>query len=130
MQNKAEKLRKEDYDLFSSMEGHYVSENEKTFFEMMRRKMEYEITVSNDLILSEFDNDDHLYILRCVYEEIVIGHGLPNHYDEECHVMTLAEALATNLKECGFLEREITLLEWLRGRDYENVRYDNNFDDE
>lgn len=130
MKSKAQKLWKEDYELFDSMEGHYVSENEKTFFEKMRHKMEYEITVSNDLIMSEFDNDDHIYILRCVYEEIVVGHGLPNHYDEECHVMTLAEALNSNLKELGFLERDVTLLEWLRERDYKDIRYDNNFDDE
>lgn len=34
----ANKLWPEDYKLFSDMEGHYFSENEKTFFEKMKNK--------------------------------------------------------------------------------------------
>lgn len=121
------KLWKEDEELFSSMEGHYISSNEKVFFEKMKYKMEYEIASSNDLIMFEEDNEDHIYIVRCVYEEIIVGHGIKDNYDEEFHVMTLAEALNANLKNLGFLERDITLLEWLRERDYEGVRYNHNY---
>lgn len=109
------------------MIGHYVSDKERTFFEKMRYKMEYEIAPSNDLIMFEEDNEDHIYILRCVYEEIIIGHGIKGNYDEEFHVMTLSEALNANLKELGFLKSDITLLEWLRGRDYEGIRYNHNY---
>lgn len=122
------KLWPEDYDLFAAMEGHYVSENEKTFFEKMRYKMEYEISLSNDLILSEVDNDDLIYIVRCIYDEIIVGHGTYGHYDPEYHVMNLSEALSANLKELGYLDRDITLHEWLRERDYEGVMYDHNND--
>ena len=116
MKNPENKLWKEDEDLFTSMIGHYVSDKERTFFEKMRYKMEYEIDPSNDLIMFEEDNEDHIYILRCVYEEIII-----------VHVMTLSEALNANLKELGFLKSDITLLEWLRGRDYEGIRYNHNY---
>lgn len=121
------KLWKEDEEFFSSMEGHYTSANEKEFFERMRHKMEFEIAPSNDLIMFEEDNDDHIYIVRCIYEEMIVGHGLKDKYDEEFHVMTLTEALHANLKKLGFLDRDITLLEWLRERDYKGVRYNNNY---
>ena len=43
--------------------------------------------------------------------------------------MYLAEALQLNLKEVGLLDRDITLFEWLRERDYKGVEYDHNYDD-
>ena len=127
MEKKENKLWKEDEELFTSMEGKYKSLNEKVFFEKMKFKMEYEIAPSNDLIMFEEDNDDHIYIVRCVYEEIIVGHGLKGSYDEEFHVMTLNEALNANLKQLGFLNRDVTLLEWLRERDYEGIRYNHNY---
>ena len=78
-------------------------------------------------IMFEEDNDDHIYIVRCYYEEFIIGHGLKGKYDEEFHVMTLSEALNANLMQLGFLSRDITLLDWLRERDYEGIRYNHNY---
>lgn len=117
----------EDDKLFATMEGHYTSENEKTFFEKMKSKMENEIAPSNDLIMFEEDNEDHIYIVRCIYDEFIIGHGTAGHYDEEYHVMNLSDALNANLIEIGFLNRDITVLEWLRARDYKGVRYNHNY---
>ena len=121
------KLWKEDEELFASMKGHYTSDNEKVFFEKIRYKMEYEDAPSNDLIMSEEDNDDHIYIVRCYYEEFIVGHGKKDNYDEEFHVMTLAEALIANLMQLGFLSRDITLLDWLRERDYKGIRYNHHY---
>lgn len=118
----------EDYELFARMEGHYVSDNEKIFFEKMRYKMEYEITLSNDLIMFELDNEDLIYIVRCIYDEIILGHGTEGHYAPEHHVMNLSEALNSNLKELGYINRDITLLEWLRERDYKGIMYNHNAD--
>lgn len=122
------KLWPEDARLFADMAVHYVSENEKTFFENMKQKMENELAISNDLILSEVDNDDLIYIVRCIYDEIIVGHGTAGHYDPEHHVMNLSQALNANLKELGYLDRDITLFDWLRERDYEGVMYDHNYD--
>lgn len=127
MKQLGNKLRREDEELLVSMKGHYASENEKIFFEKIRYKMEYEDAPSNDLIMFEEDNDDHIYIVRCYYEEFIIGHGLKGKYDEEFHVMTLSEALNANLMQLGFLSRDITLLDWLRERDYEGIRYNHNY---
>lgn len=123
----ANKLWPEDYKLFANMEGHYISENEKSFFEKMKYKMENEIAPSNDLIMFEEDNEDHIYIVRCIYDEFIIGHGLKDQYDNEFHSMNLSEALNANLKELGFLKRDITLLNWLRARDYNGIRYNHNY---
>lgn len=121
------KLWTEDSNLFSKMEGHYVSENEKTFFEKIRYKMEHELAPSNELIMSEIDNDDKIYIVRVDYDEFIVGHGTVGHYDEEFHGMNLSEVLDANLKELGYIDNDITLWEWLRERDYKGVRYNNNY---
>lgn len=123
----ANKLWPEDFKLFANMEGHYISDNEKAFFEKMKFKMENEIAPSNDLIMFEEDNDEQIYIVRCIYDEFIVGHGTKSHYDEEYHVMNLPEALSANLKTLGFIDRDITLLEWLRERDYEGIRYNHNY---
>lgn len=123
----ANKLWPEDFKLFANMEGHYISDNEKAFFEKMKFKMENEIAPSNDLIMFEEDNDEQIYIVRCIYDEFIVGHGTKSHYDEEYHVMNLSEALSANLKTLGFIDRDITLLEWLRERDYEGIRYNHNY---
>lgn len=127
MNTEANKLWPVDSKLFANMEGHYTSDNEKVFFEKMKFKMENEIAPSNDLIMFEEDNDDHIYIVRCIYDEFIVGHGTKSHYDDEYHVMNLSEALSANLKTLGFIDRDITLLEWLRERDYRGIRYNHNY---
>ena len=119
-------LTKTDLALFERMKGHYQSENEREFFEKLRKKEEEEFTFTNDLILHEFNNEDQLFIVRCYYEEYIVGSAIRR---EEEHTMDLSEALAINLKDAGLLERDITLFDWLRERDYAGVEYDHNYDD-
>ncbi len=123
------KLIQEDEELFSYMAKNYTSDNEREFFEKMKYKQENVLTISNDLILWEMDNTDHIYIIRCEYEEYIIGHGVEGNYDDEYHSMTLREALDVNLKAQGFIDQDITLLDWLRARDYQGIQYDHNYDD-
>ena len=97
-QNKEHKLVPEDAELFNAMRGNYFSNNERVFFERLQDKEEHEFTVSNDLLLYEGDNEEHIYIVRCEFEEYIVGHGIDGHYDEECHTMCLSDALRINLK--------------------------------
>ena len=120
------RLALKDKALFESMVGHYQSDNEREFFENLRFKQENVFTVSHDLILHEDNNEGGLYIVRCEYEEYIVGQ---EKVIEEQHVMFLAEALQLNLKEAGLLDRDITLFDWLRERDYKGVEYDHNYDD-
>ena len=117
----------EDKALFDSMIGHYQSDNEREFFEKQRYKQENVITISNDLLLHEDNNEDKIYIVRCWFDEYVIGGEGYKHGEE--HYMNLSEALNANLKEIGVLNRDITLFQWLRERDYKGVEYNHNFDD-
>lgn len=66
----------EDAALFASMAGNYQSANEENFFKDMQHKEEYEPTALNDLIVSEYENKDEIYMVRMYNEEYVIGHGV------------------------------------------------------
>ena len=128
MNTKKHELWDEDKKLFESMKGHYQSVNEENFFKNMQFKQEYECTSLNDLIVSEYENEDEIYIVREYNEEYVVGHGIETDGVQEEHVMNLSEALALNLKDLGFLNRDVTLLQRLRECDYQVVNYERNYD--
>jgi len=121
-------LLTEDKVLFEKMETQYVSNNEKNFFKNIRYKQEFEITGLNDLLVSEYENSDEIYIVRECYEEYVVGHGIGTDGAQETHVMSLLEALNLNLKDLGYIDRDLTLLNWLREGDYAYVKYNRNYD--
>lgn len=118
----------EDAKLFASMVGHYQSENEENFFKNMQYKQEYEVTALNDLIVSEYENADEIYIVRMYNEEYVVGHGIDTDGAFEEHTMCLSDALTLNLKALGYIERNLTLWDWLRECDYAVVNYERNYD--
>lgn len=128
MDTKKHNLPQEDKELFEGMRGKYISLNEENFFKNMQYKEEYEITGLNDLLVSEYENDDEIYIVREYYEEYLVGKGIDSDGAAEEHVMTLSEALSLNLKALGFIDRDISLLEWLRECDYRHVKYNRNYD--
>lgn len=117
-----------DEELFDSMKGKYASKNEETFFQKMQYKEEYERSALNDLLVSEYENTDEIYVVRMYNEEYIVGHGVGSNGANEEHVMNLSEALALNLKELGYIERDLTLWDWLRECDYSVVKYDRNYD--
>ena len=92
----------------------------------MQYKEEYQATALNDLLVSEYENQDEIYIVRMYNEEYIVGQGIGTDGINEEHVMCLFEAL--NLKELGFLDRDLTLLDWLRECDYSVVNYERNYD--
>ncbi len=126
METSKNKLWDVDEQLFASLEGKYQSDNEALFFRNMKFKQEYEPTLSNDLIVSESDNDDKIYLVRVEYDEYLVGKA--GNEELEVHVMNLSEALSVDLSVVG-LNRRLTLLEWLKQRDYVGVMYDHNYDD-
>ena len=105
-----------------------MSANEENFFKNMQYKQEYEPTALNDLIVSEYENDDEIYIVRMYNDEYVVGHGIDTDGAFEEHVMCLSEALMLNLKSLRFIDRDLTLWEWLRECDYTVVNYERNYD--
>ena len=83
MENKKTKLIAEDASLFKDMEGKYVSNEEKEFFERMKFKIESEPAPANDLIMSDRNNDDGIYIVRCYDYEFRIGCHVGEEYKKE-----------------------------------------------
>ncbi|MCI5982129.1 MAG: hypothetical protein SPE05_03400 [Bacteroidales bacterium] len=128
MTTKKHTLPKADEELFRLMEGNYVSPNEENFFKNLQYKEEYEITGLNDLLVSKYKNEDEIYLVRMYYEEYLVGQGIGSDGAREEHVMTLSEALSLNLKDSSLLNRDLTLLEWLRECDYVCVNYKRNHD--
>jgi hypothetical protein len=128
MTQEKNKLWDVDQNLFESMKGNYISENEENFFKNIQYKQEYECTALNDVLVSAYENNDELYVVREIFEEYVVGHGIGTNGAYEEHVMNLSEALALNLKDLGFIDRNLTLWEWLRECDYAVVNYERNYD--
>ena len=128
MINEKHKSWDADAKLFASMKGNYQSKNEENFFMNMQYKEEYQATALNDLLVSEYENQDEIYIVRMYNEEYIVGQGIGTDGVNEEHVMCLFEALNLNLKELGFLDRDVTLLDWLRECDYSVVNYERNYD--
>lgn len=117
----------EDRLLFAKMAKEAVSEQEREFFDVQHYKQVNNYATANDLVMSENNNPDHIYIIRINADEYIVGNNLfPDH---EIHTMNLYDALNTNLKETGLLDKDISLLDWLRERDYQGVEYEHNFDD-
>lgn len=121
-------LSEKDATLFASMKGKYQSVNEENFFKNMQYKQEYEPTALNDLLVSEYENDDKIYIVRMYNEEYLVGYGINTDGAYEEHVMCLSDALELNLKSLGYIDRDLTLWEWLRKCDYSVVNYGRNYD--
>jgi len=111
-----------DKQLYEKMRNNYVSEAERKFFERQEWKAYNEYT-DWELLIETNENEDGLYLLREIYTEYEIGIS-DERPIESIHTMTLAEILAVNLKSVGFIDRDITLLDWLRERDYKGIRYD------
>ena len=63
MANKVHDLWAEDKALFERMRGNYVSNNEANFFKNIQYKQEHEITGLNDLLISEYENQDEIQYL-------------------------------------------------------------------
>lgn len=120
----------QDEALFSKIEKEKVSASEEHFFQEMQKKMLDENAPWPETLVWEHDNQDHLYLLRQGYDEFMLGKGTSREewQHSEIHTMNLFEVLFTNLKEVNLLDRDITLLQWLREHDFSCVRYNHEND--
>lgn len=119
------KLWPQDEDLFSNSEKENISASEENFFHKMQTKMLDENAPWPETLVWENDNPDCLYLLRPGYDEFILGKGCSREewLQSEVHKMNLYDVLSTNLKETNLLNRDITLLQWLREQDFSCVRY-------
>lgn len=117
-----------DKELFNRISSNYQSYKERWFFESIKELEQWDCSVAHDIIMSQNDNEDCIFIVRANCNEYIFGcDDLKDHRVYE-HVMTLSEALSSNLKALGVVDTDITLLEWLRSRDYSGVSFNHNLD--
>lgn len=78
--------------------------------------------------MHEKDNEDGLYILRVGTDDIMIGRNMEKSGEttSPVEISGLFAALEEDIYE--YVGRHVTLLEWLRERDYRGIRYDANND--
>ena len=126
METRANELWPADKELFAKMKTTSMTPDEFNFFLNMQFKEEHEPTLSNDLIMSENDNAEKIYIVRELYDEYVIGCEL--HPEEEVHVMNLSEALNIRLSDIGIMNAYGTIGDWLRSINYKGVSFNHNYD--
>ena len=123
-----DRLSNEDIQLFADMQGKWVSENEKKFFETLENKEMHELAPCGDELLLNDENEDGLEIIRNDFSEYEItgSNASTNAVSHGQYCSTLKEALSVNLKNANLLERDITLLDWLRENDYKAINYKRN----
>jgi len=119
-------LQKKDATLFEQMKGHYQSEEERIFFETMCYKEQREPAYSNEALILEDENEDNIFIIRCSEHEYEYGRGAHEN-PSRLYVDTLSDMLTTNLQDVGIKSMQGTMLDWLRSRDYQGIRYDRNY---
>ena len=90
----------------------------------MLRKIQTEYTGMGDIILDEDDNEDGIYLIREIYDDFEVGRAQVGVKDHPVSTNGLFGILSIDLGEF-VLDEHITLLEWLRRRDYAGVKYDN-----
>lgn len=111
--------------MFKEMEGKYASENERKFFETMLLKIQTEYASLTETIIDYSENPDELYLYREIYDDFIIGRYTTKIEDNPVLESGLFRLLALDLSEFKLFPEPITLWEWLRKNDYQNVHYDN-----
>lgn len=119
----------EDKELFERMRHVSCSNNERVFFEKMEYKELYEFPISSfDVILSELDNDEGIYFVKCYTSEYLIGRKTKDFVKKLKSVPTsLNDALNEDL--FILLGEHSTLWEWLRMRDFAALNYSYEWED-
>jgi len=113
---------------FESAIQNAATPNEKEFFEKLRYKELNETAASNDVLMNEADNSDGLYILRVGSDGILIGRRISEPQESPSPEEYAGIFLALQQSISQFVGRDITLLAWLRERDFMGVKYNQNND--
>lgn len=116
-------LLEDDLALFEEMRGNYVSENEQVFFETLEHKEINDFSSMYDMLMLEPDNEICFFLQREYWNEYELGIG-----KRSCeHCDSLSEALNFDMFNLGHTEH-ISVLQWLRQRDYAGIHYDRDND--
>lgn len=115
-------------DEFNEALKNATSDKEREFFKNIRFKILHETAFSNDVLMSDIDNNDGLFIIRSGIDDILIGINAADTSEKTmpCEYEGIFHALEQDLHR--YIGRHVSLLEWLRERNYKGIRYDANND--
>jgi len=109
---------------FEKMVTDAKSEKEREFFQTMRFRHANNFILTDDRLVEDTENTDHIYLYRLIENEFEVGQMLPDGEHKEQHVMDIKEAMELNLMDLGYIDRNLTVLEWLRENDFAMVNYE------
>lgn len=116
----------EDIRLLDSHPRSDESPNEQKFWREMKKKVLGEFAPSADLLMSEHDNDEEIYLVRYYFHEFRIGRGRTNERKKGAiYIDSFADAINVDL--FPLLDRHVSLIEWLREVDFRGIDYDGNY---
>ena len=108
-----------------------TSDNEREFLEQMRYKIPYEIAASNEVLLTNNENEEGLFILRVGNDDFQIGR-ITDATSKPVPPIEIGGLIGKDgfmgFDLYPYLQKHITVQEWLRERDYKGIRYDRNND--
>lgn len=101
--------------------------NEKEFFEQLLYKEHHEPAAMYEVLMHDRDNEECIYILRDGYDEYTIGFTSDEKGpDKQSEWGGLFFFLEQDM--WPYIGRHISVLEWLRERDFRGICYDRNND--
>lgn len=116
-----QELPEDDKRLLANLDTCCVSEKEREFIGQMLDIEQHWITEVGASIILEDENEDGIYIMH--YDATIYEIG-NNDQSGIYQAFSLSELLNLYLDEHDILNKHITVLEWLRQRNYDNVTYD------
>lgn len=119
-----EEMPEVDIKMFDEVLASELSKEERLFFEQTRAKETGEFAPSADLLLSEDDNEERLFLVRYYFTEWKLGQA-DGRKLSTIYCDNLSEMLSANL--FPFINRHLSLLEWLEERNFMGVKYNGNF---
>lgn len=123
--DKVSNLYKWELKYFGEMIQEAKTDNEREFFQTLRYRHAHNYCIADDRLVDIADTEDRIYLFRLNMNEYEIGHqNADGAWDEEQHVMNIAEVMDINLKFAGYIQQDLTVLEWLRMHDFQMVHYD------
>ena len=118
-------LPTDDRRLLDCIDTFCTSEKEHEFIEHMLEIEQHWITDVGAPIILEDENEDGIYIIHYNSTEYEIGN---NDQSGNYGAFSLSELLSLYLDEYNILDKHITVLDWLRQRNYKNVTYDRTYE--
>ena len=119
-----DQISKRELDFIGKCIAEAQTNEERYFLERLKAKETGEFAPSADLLISERDNADELYLVRYYFTEYKIG-CMRETSGSSIYCISFEDLMKEDL--CPLLDRHMTIIEWLREQKFACVRYYGNY---